>query len=298
MDDLGFNGSGSLFVSSRFKAGEPLTAKKLNEIVSSVQTALPMPYLGEGNQISYTGGGSLILNNKNPDTLKLKPFDVIVNKVNDEYHLKVVSGETGYNYAVTDAGATYTGSLYPLFYTLTKFNLYPTGSITTGSDTNSKFVSQNGYIKLTSGNNYVVFIYMLSPEYEPENSNEFHVPHLAISKIGDLPEQTITNATGSNSSADIVIAKDTGYSQYISTFSLRANIARIKWNSTTSSFSVQQITNSPTMYFSPNVFGRPTYTTSLITTYTNNIIAGFSGYTFTGNDDTIGYTAPAQGEMI
>jgi hypothetical protein len=85
MDDLGFNGSGSLFVSSRFKAGDPASAKQLNQLASAVQTALPQPYLGEGSQVSYTGGGSIILGNQSTPVRTLYPFRIYINKVDSTY---------------------------------------------------------------------------------------------------------------------------------------------------------------------------------------------------------------------
>jgi len=85
MDDLGFNGSGSLFVSSRFKAGDPVSAKQLNQLVAAVQTALPMPYLGEGSQVSYTGGGSIILGNQTTQPKSLYSFTISVTKVDTTY---------------------------------------------------------------------------------------------------------------------------------------------------------------------------------------------------------------------
>jgi hypothetical protein len=93
MDDIGFNGSGSLFVSSRFKAGDPVSAKQLNQLAAAVQTALPMPYLGDGSQVSYTGGGSIILSNQSTQTkTSPKQFTVTVTKVGEEYRFNVTAG--------------------------------------------------------------------------------------------------------------------------------------------------------------------------------------------------------------
>jgi hypothetical protein len=92
MDDIGFNGSGSLFVSSRFKAGDSVSAKQLNQLSAAVQTALPQPYLGEGNQTSYTGGGALILGNQSTLSRTLYSFTVSVTKVGEEYRFNVTPG--------------------------------------------------------------------------------------------------------------------------------------------------------------------------------------------------------------
>jgi hypothetical protein len=93
MDDLGFNGSGSQFLTTRFKSGDPISAKQLNLLAAAIQTALPIPYIGEGSQISYTGGGSLIFGNlSNTFQNNVYPFTVSVTKVGEEYRFNVTAG--------------------------------------------------------------------------------------------------------------------------------------------------------------------------------------------------------------
>ena len=93
MDDLGFNGSGSQFLTTRFKSGDPISAKQLNILAAAVQTALPMPYIGEGNQVAYTGGGSLILGNASTTVQNIvEPFTVSVYTVDSEYRFTVTPG--------------------------------------------------------------------------------------------------------------------------------------------------------------------------------------------------------------
>jgi len=121
MEDLGFDGSGSQFVSSRFKSGEPASAKQLNQLAASVQTALPQPYIGEGNQVSFTGGGSLILGNQSTLSRTLYPFTIYVTKVDTTYKFTArpgtmnglvpcINGSTGASKLLT-ATPTPTGDL-------------------------------------------------------------------------------------------------------------------------------------------------------------------------------------------
>jgi len=121
MEDLGFDGSGSQFVSSRFKAGDPVSAKQLNQLAASVQTALPQPYIGEGNQVSFTGGGSLILGNQSTLSRTLYPFTIYVTKVESAYKFTArpgtinglvpcINGSTGSSKLLT-ATPTPTGDL-------------------------------------------------------------------------------------------------------------------------------------------------------------------------------------------
>ena len=306
MDDLGFNGSGSLFVSSRFKVGDPASAKKLNELSAAVQTALPQPYLGEGNQVSFTGGGSLVLNNNAGLKSRYSQFAcVIETAVVDsvvEYRLKTVKGELPYSYAVTDLGII--DSIQPLFYSIDKFNLYPTGSKVTGSITNSVFLNQNGYIKLTPGNDYVVFLYILGPKYQPDGSDEaeFNVPQLGVSKIGDLPEQIIDsgNTYGRtyeiNTQLVIDVVSSITY-LFANTYSVRANIATIKWDSASSAFKVNQITNTPNLNYTPFIAGATSLNPTFNFHAVDAIVNGFTGYTKDLNEDVIGYTVVIQGEL-
>lgn len=91
--DLGFNGSGSRF-NSRFGSGEPILAKQLNDLASGIQSALTMPYLGEGSSISFTSGGTIItpLDTAQSVTATPKPFTVNVTKVGSEYRFTAVAG--------------------------------------------------------------------------------------------------------------------------------------------------------------------------------------------------------------
>jgi hypothetical protein len=241
--------------------------------------------------------------------LKLNPFDCFIQKIvigeSRSYRLKVVKGTVTYHWAVTDLGVTGPQSLPPYFYDITKCNLFPTGIMTTGADTNSQFINDGGYATLSSGNDYVVFVYMLSPQYEPENEEEFLVPQLCISKIGDYPEQNISDVPDTaNRAADIQawltigpVAQNIGF-KYTNTFSLRANIARIKWTGgVNGKFVVQQITNYPNMKFTPNVIGGSNTEPTFLDNTVDGIRGTITGYTKSLNTDATGYDAIAQDEL-
>ena len=241
--------------------------------------------------------------------LKLNPFDCFIDKItvdlSTSYRLKIKKGTVTYHWAVTDQGITGQGSLPPYFYDITKCNLFPTGIMTTGADANSQFINDGGYATLSSGNNYVVFVYMLGPFYEVENEPEFNVPQLCISKIGDYPEQNISDVPdtlnrAANVQAELTIGEASSNIAFIytNTFSLRANIARIKWTGgVNGKFVVEQITNYPNMKFTPNIIGGSTTPVTFLNNTVDGIRGTITGYTKSLNTDGPGYSAIEQGEL-
>jgi hypothetical protein len=143
VNDEGFNGSGSRF-NSRFEAGSPILAKQLNDLAAGLQASLPMPFLGDGQIVSYTPGGSLITQtdndlgkNVNSAYEYLNQFHCQVEKVNTVWRLKIVNGTLIFGNehqsdqeAMTDVAA---GS--PL-------------NIVTGTDENSMWMNSDGYVEL------------------------------------------------------------------------------------------------------------------------------------------------------
>jgi hypothetical protein len=239
--------------------------------------------------------------------LKLNPFDCFIDKVTEgvstSFRLKIKKGTVTYHWAVTDLGVTGPGSLPPYFYDITKCNLFPTGMMTTGADATSQFINDGGYATLSSGEDYVVFVYMLGPFYEVENEPEFNVPQLCISKIGDYPEENISDVPDTaNRAADIKPELTIGALSssidfiYTNTFSLRANIARIKWvGGVNGQFVVEQITNYPNMKFTPNIIGGSTTAVTFLDNTVDGIRGSITGYTKSLNTDGPGYTAIGQG---
>jgi len=274
------------------------------------------PLQGAGYDLNSTSRGFSLDIHGNPQEepniqpfLKLNPFDCIIDKItvgeSTSHRLKIVKGTVTYHWAVTDQGVTGPGSLPPYFYDITKCNLFPTGLMTTGSDSGSQFINNGGYASLSSGEDYVVFVYMLGPYYEVENEPEFNVPQLCISKIGDYPEENISDVPDTaNRGADIKPELTIGESSssidfiYTNTFSLRANIARIKWTGgVNGQFVIEQITNYPNMKFTPNIIGGSTTAVTFLDNTVNGIRNPITGYTKSLNTDGPGYDAIAQGQL-
>ena len=102
MEDIGFNGSGSRF-NSRFESGAPIQAKQLNELSAAIQTSLPMPYLGEGPSVSFTPGGSIIVDNRvriendpSPATSIVQQYQMRVASVDGNEVLQIAKGTVSF----------------------------------------------------------------------------------------------------------------------------------------------------------------------------------------------------------
>ena len=249
--------------------------------------------------VNYTIADSCIP--EDPPQFECRVIKSVVDSV-DVFKLKVVKGEVPFTWDATDGGELQS-SLQPLFNDIYKFNLFPTGSKTDGAIGTSPFVNQDGYITLEAEESYVVFVYMLGPFYEVElGSGEFTVPQLAVSKIIDDPHTDITNGTGAGRGfgiiSEVYLSGDplvgTVSYHYQNTFSLRANIARIKWNEVTNEFDVEQITNFPNLNYVPtNINGDQAFDSSTV----DSIVDGYDGYTKDLNDDATGYNVIEQGQL-
>jgi hypothetical protein len=248
--------------------------------------------------VNYTIPDSCIP--ENPPQFECRVIKTVVDDA-DVFRLKVVKGEVPFTWDATDGGILQS-SLQPLFGDIYKFNLFPTGSKTEGSTGTSPFVNQDGYITLEAEESYVVFVYMLGPFYEVElGSGEFTVPQLAVSKIIDDPHTDITNGTGAGRGFGIISTVALNIStleatvsyHYQNTFSLRANIARIKWNEVTNEFDVEQITNFPNLNYVPtNIDGNQAFDSSTV----DSIVDGYTGYTKDLNYEATGYDVIEQGQ--
>jgi hypothetical protein len=91
MEDLGFSGTGSQFV-TRFKTGEDVSANQLNKLVNALQTTLTIPYLGDGPTISYGAGGTTITTNQTNQMVSLYPWTIAVTKVGSQYRFTCRAG--------------------------------------------------------------------------------------------------------------------------------------------------------------------------------------------------------------
>jgi hypothetical protein len=165
--DSGFQGDGSLFT-SRFEANSPLYASQLNSLSAGIQTALVMPYLGEGPQISYTSSGTIVTNHPAPPTYtgaaKLVPWTVEVQTETDgettNYFLRTVRGVCNYTWSefpfspktTTTGGHPYLdlngNRVYDNECIVTDYAVYPSGSYREGTDSTSGWMGGNAAIQI------------------------------------------------------------------------------------------------------------------------------------------------------
>jgi len=165
--DSGFQGDGSLFT-SRFEANAPLYASQLNSLAAGIQTALVMPYLGEGPQISYTSSGTIVTNHPAPPaytgTAKLVPWTVEVQTETDgettNYFLRTVRGICNYTWSefpfspktTTTSGLPYLdlngNRVYDNECIVTDYAVYPSGSYREGTESTSGWMGGNAAIQI------------------------------------------------------------------------------------------------------------------------------------------------------
>jgi hypothetical protein len=277
-------------------------------LVNKIGAGVDIAKTAMSNDVQFqtsTGGTSYSMPQQVYDfqaALNFKQFDCIVQKLGTVHHLKIVNGTVPYIYSTSDLG--YVSNVAPYFYDIDRFNLFPTGIKTNGTDSGSIFLNDNGYLTLTPGTDYVVFVYMVGPQYQPDGSDgyEFIIPQLAVSKIGDDPEKDINSGTTSGRTYEIVTELNIGITSSVNylfknTFSVRANIATIQWDSADGVFYVNQITNYPNLNYIPFISGATTNSPSFDSSTVNTIINGYTGYTKELNEDAIGYDVVQQGEM-
>ena len=75
-----------------------------------------------------------------------------------------------------------------MFFYMNKFNLFPNGSLTEGTEEKSEFISKNGYIKLITGQNYFVFLYKTTPDWKQDGDlYEARAPQIGIAAEDSEP---------------------------------------------------------------------------------------------------------------
>lgn len=141
MDDIGFRGAGSRF-NSRFTDDDSGgLSKQLNDLAQGVQAGLPMPYIGEGQIVSYVPGGAQIHqtddNFSRGDGGYLNQFHCAVSKVDTTWRLKIVSGTLifGNEHQSDQEAMTEVAPGSPL-------------NIVTGTNANSLWMDSDGYVEL------------------------------------------------------------------------------------------------------------------------------------------------------
>lgn len=124
----GTNGTGNQF-SDRFASGDVISASQLNDLINGISTALPQPYLGEGASISYGSGGTILTTIPDvQDEVGPEQFQVAVYGNS----LKVARGRV----ITQDVWEGTYKDATTVEFTLNGIWAYPTGSKTSGSDTN------------------------------------------------------------------------------------------------------------------------------------------------------------------
>jgi hypothetical protein len=119
----------------------------------------------------------------------------------------------------------------------------------------------------------MLFLFFLQPGYV-DAPNEFKAIQLVLSKVGSgQPNSIIDNLLAKcffsgGAGSDVSM-------QYSQTWCIRDNIAQFVWDATNNRFVIYQYTNTPKLFYP--VFNKTG--TGAGNTFTNPMIAAFSGYT-------------------
>ena len=166
--DSGVSGNGSYF-GARFKAGDVISASQLNDLNSGLMVGTVQPYLGAGATVAYGAGGTQVIVNQDltPTTIYQHQVVMTDNKV------QVARGTiVAQNYYDTRE------------YTTQAFGVWPSGSLTAGSDSLSPFLNQGGYVALTSGTSYNVYLIRNQVGTSGYGNNFAFAPLVCIIPIG------------------------------------------------------------------------------------------------------------------
>lgn len=205
MEDQGFSGSGSSFV-SRFEAGAPIQAKQLNDLAAGIQASLPMPYLGEGPSVSFTPGGSVITDNRSA-LQQVEPSASIV----QQFQMRTVVVDNNARLQIAKGTVSFTQSNMPRVRLgghsdqrqawLFKTAVLGSGiTVTPGAAASTEWMEGNGYYNISSAGTYYVTI----SKFDINQSNDdtesellnAETPFISIFKSGDAIESTIFSETG------------------------------------------------------------------------------------------------------
>jgi len=183
-------------------------------------------------------------------------------------------------------------------------NVYPTDTLHIGLNDNPDYMHNDGYIELTEGQDYYVFLFKITPNWN--DYDECLAAQLVISKVGDDPNTALVNSDFNGSVAlwshrvNLGTGDDTFQNDYFAfqaTSVFRKDIAYIKWDSANDRFIVNQLHTGPIMFNDNYITGR-SYTISdlgdsanikdYIIAYNEDIGAGINN-TLAG-DTYAGYT--------
>ena len=220
MEDQGFSGSGSSFV-SRFEAGAPIQAKQLNDLAAGIQASLPMPYLGEGPSVSFTPGGSVITDNRSA-LQQVEPSASIV----QQFQMRTVVVDNNARLQIAKGTVSFTQSNMPRVRLgghndqrqgwISKVAVFGQDVSVTPGAGDPAWMDGNGYYSFdTAGTYYVTIskfdINQSNNDTESELLNA-EAPWVSIFKANDFLESKILSQTGPSEYVNKTnIHKMTGY---------------------------------------------------------------------------------------
>jgi len=204
MDDLGFNGAGSRF-NARFESGSPILAKQLNDLAAGLQASLPIPYLGAGPSVSFTPGGSIIVDNTEkltrttPSADLVQQFEMAAVVVDGNARLRIAKGSVGFSQSNmprvrlgghSDQRQGWIG----------KVAVYGSGVSLTSGTGDPTWMDGGGYYSFASPGTYYVTIgkFDISQSNDDTDSELLNAeaPWVSIFKSGDDIEDIIFSETG------------------------------------------------------------------------------------------------------
>jgi hypothetical protein len=204
MEDLGFNGSGSHF-NSRFEAGSPIQAKQLNELAAGVQASLPIPYLGEGPSVSFTPGGSIIVDNR----YRFEPGDPS-GTIIQQYQMRSIAVDGSARLQIAKGTVSFTQSNMPRVRQgghsdqrqgwISKVAVYGDGVNLTSGQGDPLWMDGNGYYSFSDVGTYYVTISKFDITQSNDDTDSellnAEAPWVSIFPAGDDIEDIIFSETG------------------------------------------------------------------------------------------------------
>jgi hypothetical protein len=144
---------------------------------------------------SESAGGTTISSSL-PYVADLDQFKVSIQYEGNQWRLRMNKGVVEYVDNFFDDMMLQPGQSFVAGKVITEFNIYPTGSKTTGTGGDeSQAVEQNGHIVLDPETNYKVFVYSITPESTTFGGTDTNNPQLVVCKEGDDPNYIFYNWT-------------------------------------------------------------------------------------------------------
>jgi hypothetical protein len=206
------HGTRLMYVPGMLEADDPYYANESDDWSYVVNTADIQGLAG----VSYTGGWwNQVTDNTNPVAVTTHNYSYYsVNYTGTDnmgefscavlgwpsgggisHRLKIKSGLVTFNnFVVTNATSpTDNGGLITSHnlkhIRINKPNLYPEDTLHIGLDDNPDYIHSDGYIELTEGSDYYVFLFKVTPDWG--TYDEAKAPQLCIAKVGDDPNTKI-----------------------------------------------------------------------------------------------------------